>query len=170
MKLKHALLPAVTLALTLGCSCLASAAPRVTVAQLLQKAEAGDRDAVLTLAAAGKFVFPDGSLASQVEMTPDLTDLVKQLTVRQSLYAIALYADGGLFESDPDAWKSNKKPDPVTTCVWINRAANYPLEASDSDRTLAAQLGEAAKEAAAGLYDADRSACLKGAKDWSLKK
>ena len=156
--------------LTLSGLASAAAPALVTVGQLLERAERGERQAVLMLAAGGKAVFPDGGLASQIETGPELNALMKQLSVRQSLHVLTLYADGGLFATDPNAWRSNTKPDPVVTCIWATRAASYPLDGSVADKDMAATLRGIADEMAQRLDDDERGKCLGPGRSWSLQR
>ena len=164
---------AVVLLATWGLSAVAAASvtpsATLTVGQWLDKAEAGDGHAVLILAAAGKFVFPEGSLATPVQMRPELTELMGQMSARQALHVLTIYADSGFLATDPDAWRSNTKPDPVITCTWAMRAANYPLDGSREDKTSAEMLRGMADEMAQRLDDDERAKCLSLGKNWTLK-
>jgi len=164
-----ALRAAIFSAILLTLSGLASAAAPITVGQLLERAERGDRQSLLMLAAGGKLVFPDGGLTSVIDTGPELSELMGQLTVRQSLYVLTIYADSGFLATDPDAWRSNTKPDPVITCTWAMRAANYPLDGSREDKTSAEMLRGMADEMAQRLDDDERAKCLSLGKNWTLK-
>lgn len=164
-----ALRAAIFSAILLTLSGLASAAAPITVGQLLERAEQGDRQSLLMLAAGGKLVFPDGGLTSVIDTGPELSELMAQLTVRQSLYVLTIYADSGFLATDPDAWRSNTKPDPVITCTWAMRAANYPLDGSREDKTSAEMLRGMADEMAQRLDDDERAKCLSLGKNWTLK-
>ena len=164
-----ALRAAIFSAILLTLSGLASAAAPITVGQLLERAEQGDRQSLLMLAAGGKLVFPDGGLTSVIDTGPELSELIGQLTVRQSLYVLTIYADSGFLATDPDAWRSNTKPDPVITCTWAMRAANYPLDGSREDKTSAEMLRGMADEMAQRLDDDERAKCLSLGKNWTLK-
>lgn len=159
----------VVLLATLSLSVVAAAPATLTVGQWLDKAEGGDGHAVLTLAAAGKFVFPDGTLATPVQIRPELTELMEQMSVRQALHVLTIYADSGFLATDPDAWRSNIKPDPVITCKWAMRAANYPSDGSKADKDMVPILRDLADEMARRL-DADaRASCLSQGKNWPRK-
>jgi hypothetical protein len=156
-------------AILLTLSGLTAAAAPLTVGQLLERAEHGERQSLLMLAAGGKLVFPDGSLSSAIETGPELTELMGQLTVRQSLYILAIYADNGFLATDPDAWRTNTKPDPVIACTWVTRAANYPPDGSVEDKTAVEMLRGMADEMVQRLDDDERAKCLERGRNWSLK-
>ena len=155
-------------AIVLALSGLASAATPLTVGQLLERAEHGDRQSLLMLAAGGKRVFPDGSLSSVIETGPELTELMGKLTVRQSIYVLMIYADSGLFAANRDAWRSNGESDPVLTCTWAMRAANYPSDGSQEDKTAVETLREMADEMAQRRDKDERANCIRLGKNWTL--
>ena len=164
---------AVVLLATWGLSAVAAASvtpsATLTVGQWLDKAEAGDGHAVLILAAAGKFVFPEGSLATPVQMRPELTELMGQMSARQALHVLTIYADSGFLATDPDAWRSNIKPDPVLTCKWAMRAANYPTDGSKADKDMLPILRDLANEIAQRLDADERASCISQGKNWPRK-
>ncbi|MGK5019857.1 hypothetical protein [Janthinobacterium sp. LB2P10] len=154
------------LAATLGLSVVVAAPATLTLGQWLDKAEAGDGHAVLILAAAGKFVFPDGSLATPLQIRPELTELMGQMSARQALHVLTVYADSGFLATDRDAWRANIKPDPVITCKWAMRAANYPTDGSLADKELLSVLRTLAEEMAQRLDAGERAICLTEGKNW----
>ena len=172
MTLLHVRSLFVVLVATFGLSAaLAVAAPAtLTVGQWLDKAEGGDGHAVLILAAGGKFIFPEGSLATPVQMRPELTELMGQMSARQALHVLTIYADSGFLATDPDAWRANSKPDPVLTCKWAMRAANYPTDGSKADKDMIPILRELADEMARRLDDDARASCLSQGKNWPPQK
>ncbi|WP_426073422.1 hypothetical protein [Janthinobacterium sp. DSP2-3-3] len=165
---------AVVLLATWGLSAVAAASvtppATLTVGQWLDKAEAGDGHAVLILAAAGKFVFPEGSRATPVQMRPELTELMGQMSARQALHVLTIYADSGFLATDPDAWRSNIKPDPVITCKWAMRAANYPTDGSKADKDMLPILRDLADEIARRLDADERASCISQGKNWPPQK
>lgn len=161
---------AVVLLATWSLAAVAAEPATLTVGQWLDKAEGGDGHAVLILAAGGKFIFPEGSLATPVQMRPELTELMGQMSARQALHVLTIYADSGFLATDPDAWRSNIKPDPVLTCKWAMRAANYPTDGSKADKDMIPILRDLADEIARRLDADSRASCLSQGKNWPPQK
>ena len=139
----------------------------VTVGQLLERAERGERKAIKMLAAAGAVIFQGRSLNRRVEITPEINGLMKIISIRVSLLRIAEYTENGFLNKNSFLmW--TKKRDPIPACVWLMRAANYPDESGESDKKYAHEIRKRLGNSIEKMTDEQIVACQKGAGNWIL--